>query len=112
MAINNSSKKNLKKQGDHKSERWVRERQEESEGNRMNHKLRVYIFPLSLALHVQHINSHNGFWRRIQLDGDEKCKMDFKNPPIHTWYMHISDDDGGGEKKVKFKEKHRAIFND
>lgn len=49
----------------------------------MNHKLRVYIFPLSLALHVQHINSHNGFWRRIQLDGDEKCKMDFKNPPIH-----------------------------
>ena len=83
MAINNSSKK-PQKQGKHKSEREMR--QEESEGNRMNHKLRVYNFflPLSLALHVQHINSHNGFWRRIQLDGDEKCKMDFKNPLLHT----------------------------
>lgn len=76
----------------------------------MNHKLRVYNFfsPLSLLLHVQHINSHNGFWRRIQLDGDEKCKMDFKNPLLHTYTTHADISDGG-EENIKLKGKWNRL---
>lgn len=87
MAINNSRKTSKNKANIKAREMRVGETGK-SGGNRMNHKLRVYNFFslhfLSLLGHVQHINSHNGFWRRIQLDGDEKCKMDFKNPRIHT----------------------------
>lgn len=47
----------------------------------MNHKLRVYIFSLTLSPCTLHINSHKmAFGDVFNWMGDEKCKMDFKNP--------------------------------